>query len=86
MIWKSLKEEWPYTNDEIWLRWTPDGINWREEIVHENNINSIECIDVPHWRPLDPPAWMTTEQKDRFDGTRGDWITRVNEVQQGMDG
>lgn len=86
MIWKSLKEEWPYTNDEIWLKWTADGVTWREEIVHEKNIDSIECIAVPEWRPLDPPEWMTTAQKDKFDGERGAWAKRVNAVQEGMDG
>lgn len=80
MMWKSLKEEWPYTNDEIWLRWTEDGATWREEKVHESKIPSIYSIDIPEWRPLDPPEWMSSSQKDVFDKTHGSWTNRVMEA------
>ncbi len=81
MMWKSLKEEWPYTNDEIWLRWTEDGATWREEKVHESKIDAIFCIGVPEWRPLDPPEWMSSAQKEVFDKTHGCWTNRVMAAQ-----
>lgn len=80
MIWKSLKEEWPYTNDEIWLKWTTDGINYFEEIVHESRIDQIDSLGVPEWRNLDPPEWMGTADKERFSQMHGSWISKIEAI------
>lgn len=77
MMYKSVQEEWPYTNDEVWLRWTTDGVTFHEEIVHEDKIGSIDCLGVPEWRPLDAPEWMNEKQKAHFDCTKGSWEKKV---------
>ncbi len=80
MIWKSLKEEWPYLDDEIWLRWTTDGVTYQEKVLHEKKIDQIECLGIPEWRPLDAPEWMTGAQQKEFENLQGNWQSRVNRV------
>lgn len=81
MIWKSLKEEWPYTNDEIWVRWTADGVTYHEEIMHEKAIDRLKTLGVPEWREMEPPEWMTTAQKEKFEASKGkSWNERLNEI------
>ncbi len=80
MIWKSLKEEWPYQDDEVWVRWTSDGISYQEKTMHEKELDGIHCLGVPEWRALDAPEWMTPLQKDKFDKMTGNWQNRVNEI------
>ena len=63
MIYKSLLEEWPYENEKVWLRWTIDAVNYREEIVCEKDIQDIDCLSVPEWRAIDPPEWMDETDK-----------------------
>ncbi len=63
MIYKSLSEEWPFECEEVWLRWTTDGVNYREEIVPENKIDAVQCLGIPEWRAIEPPEWMSEEDK-----------------------
>lgn len=81
MMWKSLKEEYPFQNDEFWLKWTEDGVNYKEEIIHESKINTIHSLNVPEWRPLDAPEWMNEKQKAHFDATKGPWREKVSEFE-----
>jgi hypothetical protein len=80
MIWKSLKEEWPYTNDEIWVKWTTDGLVYHEKVMHEKDLDRLESLDIPEWREMEPPEWMSSEQKDKFDNMKGGWNNRVNDI------
>lgn len=80
MIWKSLREEWPYSNDEVWLRWTTDGVNWNEKITHEKDIDRVECLGIAEWRELDPPEWMSEPQKIRFQQMREEGVSWQNRV------
>lgn len=83
MIWKSIKEEWPYSNDDVWLRYTRDGVNYIEEIVHEKSLDRFDCLGIPEWRELDPPEWMSEHQKDKFEQMRQQgvsWINRVSNI------
>lgn len=82
MIYKSLREEWPYSNEEVWLRWTTDGVNYREEIIHEKKIDQIECLDIPHWRPIDPPEWMSPAQQDQFIASKKSYREKIDEANQ----
>lgn len=82
-MWKSLKEEWPYTNDDIWLKWTTDGVTWQEKIVHEKDIDCIDCVGIPEWRELDPPEWLSEVQREQFDELRQkgiSWNHRVSQI------
>lgn len=63
MIYRSLREEWPYQHEKVWVRWTEDGVNYREELMGEAQICDINALDIPEWRPLDPPEWA--EEKDK---------------------
>lgn len=58
MIWKSLLEEWPIEHDTVWLRYTKDGINYIEEVIHERSIHAVKCLGVAEWRSIEPPAWV----------------------------
>jgi len=74
MIWKSIKEEWPYTKD---------GVNYIEEIVHEKSLDRIDCLGIPEWRELDAPEWMSEHQKDKFEQMRQQgvsWINRISNI------
>lgn len=82
MIWKSLKEEWPYSNDEVWVRYTNDGVNYAEEIVHEKALDGFTCLGVPEWREIDPPEWMSSPQKDKFEVLRQQGISWNDRVAQ----
>jgi len=86
MIWKSLREEWPYVDDEIWLRWTEDGVSYQEAVVHEKKIPEINCLGVAEWRPMDAPEWMTDRQKEKFDKIPGSWQKRVTLACEESDG
>ena len=80
MMWKSLREEWPYNDDEVWLRWTTDGVTYHEKTVHEKQIPEVECIGIPEWRSLDPPDWLDARQKEEFLGMHGPWTSRIERI------
>lgn len=82
MIWKSLKEEWPYSNDEVWVRYTTDGVNYQEKLIHEKSLDRFECLGVPEWREVDPPEWMSDAQKNRFESLRQQGVSWGNRVAQ----
>ena len=79
MIWKSLREDWPYQHDEVWLRWTEDGVTYHEKIVTSQSLDNFKSLDVPEWRELEPPAWMSSQQQEDFRLTQGPWIKKVLE-------
>lgn len=80
MNWKSLREEWPYSNDEVWVRYTTDGVNYNEKIVHEKSLDRFECLGIPEWRELDPPEWMNEPQKYKFESLRQQGISWQNRI------
>ena len=80
MIWKSLREEWPYSNDEVWVRYTRNGIDYIEETCSEKMLDRIECLGIPEWRELDAPEWMAEGERDRFHCTKGSWREKVGEI------
>ena len=63
MMYKSLREEWPYHCEVVWLRWTTDGVTYHEEQVSEAKIGEIQALDIPEWRPIDPPEWAEEHEK-----------------------
>lgn len=80
MIWKSVKEEWPYVAGEIWVRWTSDGVSYAEKVMLESDINSLEALGDPEWRPMEAPEWMTDAQKEKFDSLSGSWQNKINQI------
>jgi len=83
MIWKSIKEEWPFSNDEVWVRYTRNGRDYIEEIIHEKSLDRFDCLGVPEWREIDPPEWMSDHQKDKFESLRQQgvsWNHRIDQI------
>lgn len=63
MIYTDLQEIWPYA-DEVFVRWTTDGVNYTEKKVNQEELKALDFLGFAEWRPLEPPEWMKVSADD----------------------
>lgn len=52
--WVSISKRKPTIDSEVYVRYTLDGYNYVEEVMHEKRLSRIPYIEEkePHWMPL----------------------------------